>query len=103
MFHKCFDLVFGYFKFFQVFNWLFVDSSSKICYHGDEGVDLPSGCSKCLYEWVVFGGFSLCIVFGHLSWHYVYLMDCMTFDKVGAPGDWLSMGAPRRYIWSKSG
>ena len=24
---------------------------------GDKGVDLPTNCSKCLYEWVVFTGF----------------------------------------------
>ena len=29
------------------------DSSNANC-DSDEGVDLPSRCYKCLYEWVVF-------------------------------------------------
>ena len=34
-----------------------MNSPSNTCCDGDEGVDLPSGCSKCLYEWVVFNNF----------------------------------------------
>ena len=33
-----------------------MDGSSNIGYDNDEGVDLPSRCSKCLYEWIVFIG-----------------------------------------------
>jgi hypothetical protein len=44
-----------------------MDRPFNIYYDGDEGVDLSSGCSKCLYEWVVFSDF---FVVGGV-WKYV--------------------------------
>ena len=34
-----------------------MNSPSNVGYDNDERVDLPSSCSKSLYEWVVFHGF----------------------------------------------
>ena len=42
-----------------------------------------------------FAVFSLCAVFGNMSWQYVNSMNYMTFDEVDVRGGgWLSMGAP---------
>lgn len=54
---RYFDLIFIYFEFFKVFNWLFVGNPSNTCWDGNERVDLPSGCSKCLFVWSVFSTF----------------------------------------------
>ena len=57
MFHKYFDLIFGYFLFIQVLDWLFVNGSSHPCCDGDEKVNLLARYFECMYEWVVFSGF----------------------------------------------
>jgi hypothetical protein len=33
-----------------------MDGSPNIGCDNDEGVDMPSRCSKCLYEWIDFSG-----------------------------------------------
>ena len=41
-----------------------MDSPSNPCCDGDERVDLPTGSSECVYEWVVFGGFFFACILG---------------------------------------
>ena len=55
------------------FSWLFMDSSSNAGCDSDERVYLPTCCSKCLYEWIVYSG--LFIVGG--VWKFVTTIgDC---------------------------
>jgi hypothetical protein len=77
-----------------------MDRSSNVCCDNDERVHLPSCCSKCLYEWVVFGGHCAMVS----VWKYVVAigesMNCMTFGGVGVKGGWRSMGAPNTHSMS---
>ena len=34
-----------------------MNSPSNICCDSDERVDLPTSCSECVYEWIVYSGF----------------------------------------------
>ena len=44
--------------------------------------------------------FSLCAVFGNLSWPKVTSMNCMPFGEVGVRGCWLSVGVPNMHSMS---
>ena len=55
-----------------------------------------SACMRGLYLVV----FSLCAVFGNMSWQYVNCMNCMTFLGVDITGGWVSMEAPSMHSMS---
>ena len=63
-----------------------MNSSFNANCDNDERVDLPSTVLSVWMSGLYLAVFSMCALFGSLSWQYVNSMNCMTFGVVGIRG-----------------